>query len=168
MSSLYQAKESQPFHISVGAVVVNEEGEILVHKRERSKATEQFDDNFVDRDEVYILVRESLEEGETLEQGVLRGVREEFGLEGKVDMYLGALRTQIQTERIGSWEKTTLYFLVIAGEAGTRMEDEESFSALEWHEPEFLIERMKGPGGHDRSDLDESKIVEAYVKYGKD
>ncbi|MGE5541254.1 MAG: NUDIX domain-containing protein [Bacillota bacterium] len=167
MKSRYQHQEGQPFHISIGAVVVNGDGEILVHKRERARAPEQFGDNFIDRDEVYILMRESLEEEETIVECVLRGVREEFGCTGTVGKYLGAVQATVPS-RTGPMEKTTPYFLVTdVQEVGPREEDNESFSVLEWHPAEFLRERMVGQGGAIRPDLDESRIIEAYIRYGR-
>jgi ADP-ribose pyrophosphatase YjhB (NUDIX family) len=164
MSSPYQAQHERPFHISAGAVVVNDEGKILVHKRMREKAPPQFADNFVNGDDVYIHMRESLEKDETLEQAATRGLKEEFGMTTEVGKYLGTLSVRIRTgDPIWEWEKTTLYFQAVAGEQGERVIDSEAFSILEWHEPEFLIEHMRGQGGEDRKDLDESKIIENYV-----
>ncbi len=169
MTSLYQAKRIAPFHISVGAVVVNEEGKILVHKRNRENATEQFADNFTDRNEIYLLMRESLEDNETLKQAVLRGCREEFGVEGIVTKYLGDLQATIHAggnDKAWEWQKTTLYFLVTwKGVLQERQQDNESFSVLEWHDPEFLLEHMRGQGGEERRDLDESEIIKRYLAY---
>jgi ADP-ribose pyrophosphatase YjhB (NUDIX family) len=165
MSSLYQSKKTSPFHISAGAVLVNAEGKVLVHRRIKSEAPEQFANNFTARDEVYILMRESLEDGETIEEAVQRGVQEEFGMKCEVEKYLGSIQGTVPgKDGTWSWEKTTLYFQAKAGAACERASDDESFSRLEWHDPEFLIERMRGQGGV-RPDLDESKILEAYVRY---
>jgi len=41
-------------------------------------------------DEVYHLMRESLEGNESIHDAVLRGVQEEFGATGIVDKYLGS------------------------------------------------------------------------------
>ena len=166
MASLYQARRDNPFHISVGAVVVNGEGKILVHKREKHAAPLPFQSEFLDRNEIYILARETVEDDESLEQAVLRGVAEEFGVAGRVEKYLGARSLVITTGNPAwEWEKTTLYFQVTPIGEAERVIDDESFSVLEWHDPDFLIERMRGQGGKDRSDLDESKIIETYAKY---
>jgi ADP-ribose pyrophosphatase YjhB (NUDIX family) len=155
-----------PFHISVGAIVVNDKGKILVHKRVRENTPERFLDSLGDLNEVYLLMRESLENGETLEEGVRRGIQEEFGVEGVVDGYLGSLQTMIPSTR-GAWEKTTLYFRVQVTKIGERPQDDgEAHSILEWQDANFLISKMKEQGKNTkRLDLDESKIIEAYVKF---
>lgn len=163
MSNIFQASEKLPFHISVGAVLVNSEGKVLVHKMERAKVPAEID--MGNLDEAYILMRETLEPGESIEQGVLRGIQEEFGATGTIEGYLGSLQLTITAKKF-EWEKTTLYFLVSLIELGERnMQDEESYSILEWIEPELLIERMRDQGARcSRTDLDESKIIEAYVR----
>jgi ADP-ribose pyrophosphatase YjhB (NUDIX family) len=166
MSSLYQGTEQLPFHISVGAVIVNEKNEILVHKRIKGQVPEEFNDSFGNLAEVYLLMRESLENGETLEEAVHRGMQEEFGVKGTVEGYLGSIQVSISSSSY-VWEKTTLYFKVALREIGMRpVDDEEAESVLEWHTPDFLIERMKEQSENkERPDLDESKIIEAYVRF---
>ena len=133
MRSKYQNQEGQPFHISVGAILVNQEGEICVHavqKRDvRQDVREAMDS--VGIDTAYYLMRESLEDGETLEEAVLRGIYEEFGATGTVTKYLGAISGR-------------------------------GFSEI------GMLEKM-GPqrGITIRDDMDESKIIEAYIQYGK-
>lgn len=87
-----------------------------------------------------------------------------FGIEGKVIRFLGSVVVSIVVGKYGRVEKTTPYFQIQMMSQGERMMDEEGFSVLEWHDPEFLIERMSGQGGADRKDLDESKIIETYVR----
>lgn len=46
--------------------------------------------------------------------------------------------------------------------------DFESDSDVQWHEPEFLIAHMKEQGKRTgRGDLDESRILELIVDYGR-
>ncbi|MFA5996788.1 MAG: NUDIX hydrolase, partial [Candidatus Paceibacterota bacterium] len=115
--------------------------------------------------EIYILMRESLKNGETLEEAVLRGLKEEFGAEGSVRKYIGSIQAMIPED--GLWEKTTLYFEVLLKAQGERSSnDAESHTDLVWMDPGILINKMKEQGSRvDREDLDESKIIEAYVKY---
>jgi ADP-ribose pyrophosphatase YjhB (NUDIX family) len=163
--SLYQAKKGQPFHISAGALVADEGGKILVHKRVKGQMPEQFADNFANgRTEIYLLARETVEDGESLAEAALRGVREEFGIEGKIERFLGTIVASIAAGPEGRMEKTTPYFLVRREQEGDRVVDAEGHSVLEWHDLDFLIKRMRGQGGENRSDLDESKIIEAYAK----
>src|SRR3989344_2167305 len=112
MRSMFQHPEGSPFHISVGAVVVNHEGKILTHKRTQETTPAQFLYTIDGLNEVYTLMRESLEENESLETAVLRGVQEEFGIVGKVEKYLGSIVGQIVPKTGTPYEKTTLYFSV--------------------------------------------------------
>ena len=165
MKKRFQHTPDQPYHISVGAVLVNENGEVCVHKRTRENLPPEFHDALGGLDEVYILRRESLENDESLEESVLRGIREEFGASGELGKYLGSIQTVIQPKSY-PFQKTTLYFAVRLTELGARPEDDEEIdSILEWHPIEFLIERMKEQAAStDRGDLDESVILETYVR----
>ena len=169
MTSIYQHSVVNPFHISVGAVVVNDKGEILTHKMLKKDVPADmllaFNYDSVQKDEIYTLMRETLEDGEVLTDAVMRGVREEFGVEGTVEKYLGSIQA-----KAFAWdkefEKTTLYFQVSLTTQNKRPEDPEDFSILEWRTPEFLIQKMQEQGqSMNRTDLDESKIIEAYVKF---
>jgi len=42
--------------------------------------------------ELYLLMRETVEDGESLYDAVARGLQEEFGLSGEVERYLGSTR----------------------------------------------------------------------------
>ena len=166
MRSLFQHREGSPFHISVGAVVINDAGKILTHKRTQKTTPAQFLYTIDGLEEVYTLMRESLEENESLESATLRGVREEFGIEGKIEKYLGSYVGTIVPEKGVPYEKTTLYFSVQVINQGERpMDDGEAHSELLWVDPKDLIEKMIYQGANTiRTDIDESKIVEAYLK----
>ncbi|HYE23362.1 MAG TPA: NUDIX hydrolase [Candidatus Paceibacterota bacterium] len=164
--SRFQHSVDSPFHISVGAVLVNGEGKVCVHKRTRENIPSELHDKLGGLEEVFILMRESLEDGESLEYAVHRGLMEEFGAEGELGRYLGSIQTRITPGTSYETEKTTLYFAARLTKLGERPEDEESDSDLEWHEPVYLIDRMRDQGLQtNRGDLDESKILEAYVHY---
>ena len=109
-------------------------------------------------------MRESLENGETLEGALARGVQEEFGMVGAIKKYLGSEQHFLETPG-GNFEKTTIYFEVELTHIGERPSDDaEGHSTLDWVEPSVLIERMEDQGRRtDRKDLDESKIIKAYV-----
>lgn len=163
MTSVYQHTSENPFHISVGAVLVNTEGKICVHTFPVSELAEDLQAALtVER--LHILMRESVEEGETLSEAVLRGLQEEFGATGIIKRYLGSLRGKAFSPK-GSFEKTTLYFLVELGGMGERPDDLESSSELQWIEPQALIEKMRAQRNDKRDDLDESEIIENYVNY---
>jgi len=166
MSKFFQHSAENPFHISVGAVVVNDEGSVLVHTYKKEGTPERWLHHLGGLDAAHILMRESLEEGETLEEAVARGLKEEFGVTGEIRKYLGSIQVQVNAEH-RTFEKTTLYFevgLLIQGERPAS--DEESFSTLEWIVPETLIKAMQEQGREaTRPDLDESKILKTYVTY---
>jgi NADH pyrophosphatase NudC (nudix superfamily) len=165
MSSLFEHSDAQPFHISVGAVLVNEEGKILAHHMSKDRLPAKNQYKIGGLDDAYILMRETIENGESLEQAVARGLKEEFGAEGDIKKYLGSLQFEVE-----GFEKTELFFLVSLTKQGERpADDAEAHTELVWATPDFLIEKMKGQGARtDRKDLDESKIIEAYLKYGRD
>lgn len=166
MTSLFQHTKENPFHISVGAVLVDRDGRICIHSFPAEKLPQDVRDAIGEREKVSVLMRESLEEGETLDEAVRRGLKEEFGAEGAVRRYLGSIRGRAFSE-IGAFEKTTLYFQVELTHLGERPDDEENFSDMEWVEPKELVERMRSQRNDLRDDLDESKIVEAYLCYGR-
>jgi isopentenyldiphosphate isomerase len=164
MTKLFQHSPDNPFHISVGVLLVNEQGEILVHKARAADMDPEYRYKLGGLDEAYILMRESLENGETLEQGVARGLQEEFGVEGNIERYLGSLQFEVE-----GFEKITLFFQVSFVKQDKRLAgDAEGFTELVWMEPKVLVEHMRDQGARaTRKDLDESKIVEAYIKYGR-
>jgi ADP-ribose pyrophosphatase YjhB (NUDIX family) len=165
MTRLFKQTPEHPFHISVGAVLVNEEEKICVHKMTKSKTPGVYANVFEGRDEIYILMRETLDNNETLEAAAMRGIREEFGAAGEIRQYLGSQAFEVRMHGY-PYEKTTVYFEITLTELGERPEDEESYTDIEWHTPEFLIERMKEQGkGNPLADIDESKIIETYVRY---
>ncbi len=164
MTKLFQHSAKSPYHISVGAVLTNGEGNILVHTFREKDVPSGFVHNLGGLEMVSILMRESLENRESLEGAVTRGLQEEFGMEGIIKKYLGSEQHFLETPG-GSFEKTTVYFEVELTHIGERPSDDaEGHSTLEWIEPSVLIERMEDQGRRtDRKDLDESKIIKAYV-----
>jgi hypothetical protein len=166
MTPLVQHSKENPFHISVGAVVVNSEGKILVHALTTDSVPKDILDVLGGLDSAYILMRESVENDESLEDAVRRGLQEEFGVEGVIRRYLGSTQAMLPA-RYGDFEKTTLYFEVaFVSDVERTQHDWESTTPLEWHDPEFLITNMKEQGRvTSRADLDESRIIETYLAY---
>lgn len=164
--SIFQHGPGNPYHISVGALLVNAEGKILTHKRTTETTPEKYLFTLGGLKENYILMRESLEDNESLEAATLRGLKEEFGAEGKIEKYLGCIVARVVPQNGAPFEKTTLYFQVaLTGEGERLMSDGESHTELVWMEPIELAAQMDFQGKHtDREDLDESKIVRAYIE----
>ena len=158
-NNIYKGTAEHPFHLSVGAVLVNNKNEICCHyfKKFKSKT------DLIELENFYILMRETLESKETLEQAVLRGISEEFGATGDILDYVGSIKSQFN--RLNTpVEKTTLYFLVKLNnfDLSLRMkDDEEKLSEIQWHPIDFLISKMKDQSQrYKRTDIDESNILE--------
>jgi ADP-ribose pyrophosphatase YjhB (NUDIX family) len=168
MVKLFQQSEGSPFHISVGAVAVNKEGKILVHRLTKERTPARYAHMLGGLPEAYTLMHESVENGETLDDAVVRGLKEEFGATGVVTRHLGG-RNFVHTWNGQTFEKTILYFEADITAEGPRLaDDEESFTEVVWVELPFLLERMRDQAAHSsRPQLDETKIIEAYLKYGK-
>jgi len=160
--NVYSATKKYPYHLSVGAVIRREDGKILCHY------FKTLPDPLGHHNDVYILMRETVESGESMERALIRGAVEEFGAAIKVDHILEAkIDKIIDGERDFIWDKTTLYFACSLIQLDTRERDEndfESSSDIQWQDPEFLIAHMKEQGKRTRrGDLDESRIIELLV-----
>lgn len=164
MQNYFQGNKEHPQHISVGGVVVNERGEILVHHFVRGDLPGYWPDLGIN--DFYILMRETLNPNETLESGLHRGLMEEFGVTAELQDYLGSIKCNflknVEGER--EIEKTTLYFLCkfISQDLSKRStHDIEGKTDLEWHTPEFLISKMEEQAKkYNRPDISEASILE--------
>jgi hypothetical protein len=161
MTNLVQGSKDFPYHVSIGAVLVNSEGKVCVHHFGKI--------NFAGReaDDFYILMRETPEGGESPLDTLSRGLREEFGATASVRHYLGSIVCDPNLPY--NREKTTLYFLcdVVSQDISKRENTDIEFeSILEWHELDFLIERMKRQAKKTGfGDIDESKMLERTKQY---
>ncbi len=142
-----------PYHISVGAVLFNDQGSIACH---------HFIDKFGEKD-LYILMRESMENGETPMDTLHRGLMEEFGATAEPLGFLGALSGDVPGEGV-TFEKTTLYIACRLKKFDPSLreaDDPEGDSTIEWLSYDALIAIMKAQGKKfGRIDLDESRILE--------
>lgn len=149
----FQASEKQPYHLSIGAVLFNEEGKVACH---------YFKEIFGHKD-VYILMRESMEDEETPLTTLHRGLKEEFGARAEPIAFLGCLSGYLQDPRL-SFEKTTLYIacrLIEWNPEARDPNDPEASSTILWLKPEELIALMQKQGERfaGRVDADESEMV---------
>lgn len=156
-SNYFQGTAERPFHISIGAVLVNDNDEIACHyfKEFSHKSMGNFKD-------FYLLMRETIEPGETIEKCLSRGLAEEFGAVGKIKSYIGSIVSHFPHKNI-EVEKTTLYFLcelISFNPKNRKLTDPESGSEILWIPKEELIKKMQEQGQRlNRQDLDESKVL---------
>lgn len=143
-----------PVHLSVGAVLVNDKGQVCCHYFDR------FWDGIED---IYLLMRETVEPGETLEQAVHRGLMEEWGVTAEIKNYIGSIKSDFPAANGERVQKTTLYFLcqLKSQEIEKRQADDfESVSKVEWLDPKILRQSMATqPARYNRTDIDESLII---------
>lgn len=157
----YRGQESLPYHLSVGAVILNDQKEVLCHYFPKNEFWSQ---NYRD---FYILMRETVEPGESLEQAVTRGCHEEFGAKVEIKDFLGSIVSSFPSDR-STVQKTTLYFLCQLIELDSnqrKADDPEKNSRVVWQPIEELIPKMKQQGRQlKRSDLDESEVLERILE----
>jgi len=158
MKNYFCGSNKTPHHISIGAVLMNNEGEIACHYYKES-TIRKYPPNF------YTLMHESIETNETLEQTLSRGLREEFSMKAELKRYVGSLIVNYTNQDV-LVEKTVLYFLCKLTDTMKRdLSDPEASSELKWMNIDDLISIMKKQGELHGASSDESKILEDVKKY---
>lgn len=163
----FQRSKEYPFHISIGAVVVDQNKKVACHY---FKSLEIPDFGMFEN--FYILMRETIEPNESIEQCLARGLQEEFGCVAKARHYIGSVVSKFPLAKEGPIvEKTTLYFLcdlINIDKSARRPNDPESGSEVIWLEPAELIRKMKDQRLRlGREDADESVLLENILQYLK-
>ncbi len=163
MANYFISSERHLHHLSVGAVVLNERGEVLCHHF----PTVEVGEGEVAHD-LYLLIRETPEPGESLEQAVERGLIEEAGATATIRTYLGSIASQFPRGKQQA-EKTTLYFLCSLDQfdpSKRNVHDEEKDSEFQFIAIDELIEHMKRQASQfTRTDLNESNILKEAKRY---
>ncbi len=155
----FQASKKQPYHLTIGAVLFDREGRIACHHFRE----------ILGHKDIYILMRESMENNETPLMTLGRGLNEEFGATAQPVAFLGCLSGYLPDSRL-SFEKTTLYIacqLVNWNPENRDLEDPEASSIIEWLESDVLISIMRNQGirFQHRVDADESEMIERALPY---
>ncbi|HSX04686.1 MAG TPA: NUDIX hydrolase [Rhabdochlamydiaceae bacterium] len=155
----FQASQKQPYHLSIGAVLFDHNGRIACH---------HFNEILGHKD-IYILMRESMENDETPLTTLRRGLKEEFGADAQPVAFLGSLSGYLPDPRL-SFEKTTLYIacqLIQWNPEDRDLTDPEAGSTIEWLEPSTLISLMQQQGirFQHRADADESEMIKRAIPY---
>lgn len=155
----FQASKKQPYHLSIGAVLFNQEGLIACHHFKE----------ILGYKDVYILMRESMENNETPLMTLNRGLNEEFGATANPIAFLGCLSGYLPDARL-PFEKTTLYIACLLmnwNPENRDAEDPEACSIIEWLEPNVLIALMEEQGirFQHRADADESEMIKRASPY---
>lgn len=155
----FQASHHQPYGLSIGAVLFDQNGKIACH---------HFHEIFGHKN-IYILMRESMEDNETPLATLHRGLQEEFGAQAEPVAFLGSLAGFLPDANL-SFDKTTLYIAcqMTHWDPETRDHDDpEAGSVIEWLEPTALISHMQKQGErfHRRADADESEMIKRALPY---
>lgn len=154
----FRANKTQPYHLSIGAVLFNQEGLIACHHFEE----------ILGYKDIYILMRETMENNECPLTTLHRGLKEEFGATGRPIAFLGNLTGYLPDKNL-PFEKTTLYIacqLIDWNPENRDPEDPEGMSVIEWLEPNRLIAIMEEQGTRfHRVDVDESEMIKRALLY---
>lgn len=108
---------SNPYHLSVGGVVVVKGEVALIRKK----------------DNIHTLPRETAFSGESITEAVIRGFNEEVGIVVEIEKYIGSLIVYFALPNGTKVEKTTLYFLCNKiSESNRKLEDFEIEDKVVW------------------------------------
>jgi len=117
-----------PYHLSIGAIVENNNKYALVKKA----------------DGIYTLPRETMYSKEGLEDALYRGLQEELGIKVTIIKYLGSLITHFPRLDGTDIEKATIYFLTQkTGETKDNKAEDELLDTIEWHSMKDCIKSLK-------------------------
>lgn len=138
--SIFQAKPNKPFHLSAGAIVLDDSGKVLCHYCKKLRGGEN----------IYILMRETVEDDANIFDTVHRGLMEEFGAEAEIQNYIDSLIAEDkwfgEIDQTTLVQKTTIYFLckLKSIDDNLRLKDHPEFgSEIVRMDIDELTEKMK-------------------------
>jgi ADP-ribose pyrophosphatase YjhB (NUDIX family) len=153
--NIFQGSAAAPYHLSAGVVAVNQDGLVGVHHFAELSGHQ----------DVYALVRETVEANESLEVTARRGLREEFGAEAKIVGYLGSRVTTFIIDHV-EIRKSTEYLLaeVVSWDEARRKSDDDTIgSRIEWHSPSDLVGILRAQRLRlGDPDIDEVEVLDRY------
>ena len=142
----YKGTKEYPFHISVGVVLLNDKNEVACHFYGEQKIR-NYPKNF------YTLLHESPEVGESLEDTVMRGFKEEYSMTGSIEHFIGTLVTFFDLDG-AKVERTVPYFLCkLISIQERNLADPEAISEIRWMNIDELISIMATEGEDDESKI---------------
>jgi 8-oxo-dGTP pyrophosphatase MutT (NUDIX family) len=167
VKNYFKGSRENPYHLSVGAVILNDTDEVCCHYFKKLSLIKSFEGI----EDFYLLMRETMEMGERVEETLHRGLMEEFGITAEIITYLGSIKSSYEVkveEPQYAIEKTTLYFLVRMKSFKPELRsqaDAERESEIQWQPVDFLVSKMMKQGRDYNGTLDESSVLEKTKKY---
>jgi NADH pyrophosphatase NudC (nudix superfamily) len=84
MISIFRGDPHHPYHLSIGVVLLKDHQTVYTH---RYTSLQKEGEKRVLHN-IYTLIRETLEPGESLEEAIARGIQEEMGAVGEILTYI--------------------------------------------------------------------------------
>lgn len=151
-----QFSDEFPFHLSVGAIVMNDKKEVALHHFEQVAGY----------NDIYYLMRSTVMPEESFDEAINRGLLEEMGVVATIKHFVGTRVTIFNDLEGNPIEKTTVYFLcdlVDWDENKRNNEHRESDSTVVWKSLDEAKEILKAQ--HERTsekDLCEFDVLENF------
>lgn len=109
----------------------------------------------------YVLPKGRVERGETIEEAALREVKEESGIDGKIEKYLGKITYSfVNRVRRVNVDKTVHFFLMSTDDTHTNAQSIEGFKTAKFYDKDEAVKLMRFK--QERSII--RKAIEVYDK----
>jgi hypothetical protein len=96
--SKFKATRDNPYHLSVGAILTDNQGRFILMRLPDGRLS---------------MMTETVEDGESLEDALHRGLQEELQAQGAIVSFAGATQCTV-TDHRGPWQKTIVWLKVSA------------------------------------------------------